>query len=42
MQHYIAFVLTFYIPFLQIDYYYISNQGFPIEGWAVVYYITHL
>lgn len=26
----------------QIDYHYISSQGFPIEGWAVVYYITHL
>ncbi|EHA99923.1 Protein GPR107 [Heterocephalus glaber] len=25
-----------------IDYHYISSQGFPIEGWAVVYYITHL
>ncbi|XP_067106508.1 protein GPR107 [Osmerus mordax] len=28
--------------FHAIDYHYISNQGFPIEGWAVVYYITHL
>lgn len=28
--------------FFQIDYHYISSQGFPIEGWAVVYYITHL
>ncbi|MBW00071.1 hypothetical protein ESR_11708, partial [Eschrichtius robustus] len=27
---------------VQIDYHYISSQGFPIEGWAVVYYITHL
>ncbi|OXB73516.1 UNVERIFIED_CONTAM: hypothetical protein H355_012483 [Colinus virginianus] len=27
---------------LDIDYHYISSQGFPIEGWAVVYYITHL
>ncbi|ELV11785.1 Protein GPR107 [Tupaia chinensis] len=26
----------------KIDYHYISSQGFPIEGWAVVYYITHL
>nr|XP_036863249.1 protein GPR107 [Manis javanica] len=26
----------------RIDYHYISSQGFPIEGWAVVYYITHL
>uniref|UniRef100_G1P8B0 G protein-coupled receptor 107 n=1 Tax=Myotis lucifugus TaxID=59463 RepID=G1P8B0_MYOLU len=25
-----------------IDYHYISSQGFPMEGWAVVYYITHL
>ncbi|KAG8141984.1 putative Protein GPR107-like protein [Naja naja] len=31
------------VPFsLDIDYHYISTQGYPIEGWAVVYYITHL
>ncbi|CAM4646690.1 unnamed protein product, partial [Lepidochelys olivacea] len=24
------------------DYHYISCQGFSIEGWAVVYYITYL
>ncbi|EGW13317.1 Protein GPR107 [Cricetulus griseus] len=31
-----------YSMHLSIDYHYISSQGFPIEGWAVVYYITHL
>uniref|UniRef100_A0A8C3T5I9 G protein-coupled receptor 107 n=1 Tax=Chelydra serpentina TaxID=8475 RepID=A0A8C3T5I9_CHESE len=30
------------LMFRAIDYYYISCQGFPIEGWAVVYNITHL
>ncbi|NP_001088393.1 G protein-coupled receptor 107 S homeolog [Xenopus laevis] len=30
------------LVFHAIDYHYISSQGFPIEGWAVVYYIMHL
>lgn len=26
----------------QINYYFINTEGHPIEGWAVMYYITHL
>ncbi|XP_007901015.1 protein GPR107 [Callorhinchus milii] len=38
----LAFTKSFSLVFHAIDYHYISTQGFPIEGWAVVYYITHL
>uniref|UniRef100_A0A4W4GC86 GOST seven transmembrane domain-containing protein n=1 Tax=Electrophorus electricus TaxID=8005 RepID=A0A4W4GC86_ELEEL len=38
----LPFTKSISLVFHAIDYYYISNQGFPIEGWAVVYYITHL
>lgn len=27
---------------LQINYYFINSQGHPIEGLAVMHYITHL
>ncbi|KAJ1133921.1 hypothetical protein NDU88_000393 [Pleurodeles waltl] len=38
----LPFIKSLSLVFHAIDYHYISTQGFPIEGWAVVYYITHL
>uniref|UniRef100_A0ACB8F003 Uncharacterized protein n=1 Tax=Sphaerodactylus townsendi TaxID=933632 RepID=A0ACB8F003_9SAUR len=38
----LPFTKSLSLVFHAIDYHYISTQGFPIEGWAVVYYITHL
>ncbi|XP_043096145.1 protein GPR107 isoform X2 [Puntigrus tetrazona] len=38
----LPFTKSLSLIFHAIDYYYISNQGFPIEALAVVYYITHL
>ncbi|XP_077161016.1 protein GPR107 [Paroedura picta] len=38
----LPFTKSLSLVFHAIDYHYISVQGFPIEGWAVVYYITHL
>ncbi|XP_055964861.1 protein GPR107 [Sorex fumeus] len=38
----LPFTKSLSLVFHAIDYHYISCQGFPIEGWAVVYYITHL
>lgn len=26
----------------QINFHFINSKGHPIEGWAVMYYITHL
>ncbi|XP_029776861.1 protein GPR107 isoform X1 [Suricata suricatta] len=38
----LPFTKSLSLVFHAVDYHYISSQGFPIEGWAVVYYITHL
>ncbi|XP_055055499.2 protein GPR107 [Misgurnus anguillicaudatus] len=38
----LPFTKSLSLVFHAIDYYYISNQGFPMEALAVVYYITHL
>ncbi|XP_072421807.1 protein GPR107 isoform X1 [Chiloscyllium punctatum] len=38
----LAFTKSLSLVFHAIDYHFISTQGYPIEGWAVVYYITHL
>nr|XP_060613519.1 protein GPR107 [Anolis sagrei ordinatus] len=38
----LPFTKSLSLVFHAIDYHYISTQGYPIEGWAVVYYITHL
>ncbi|XP_037351332.1 protein GPR107 [Talpa occidentalis] len=38
----LPFTKSLSLVFHAIDYHYISSQGFPMEGWAVVYYITHL
>lgn len=34
--------LLVFLWFLQINYHFINSKGHPIEGWAVMYYITHL
>lgn len=38
----LPFTKSLSLVFHAIDYHYIATQGYPIEGWAVVYYITHL
>lgn len=40
----LVWVLIFlcFLCFLQINYHFINSKGHPIEGWAVMYYITHL
>nr|XP_033816210.1 protein GPR107 isoform X2 [Geotrypetes seraphini] len=38
----LPFTKSLSLVFHAIDYHYISSQGYPMEGWAVVYYIAHL
>ncbi|XP_053551802.1 protein GPR107 [Bombina bombina] len=38
----LPFTKSLSLVFHSIDYHFISEKGYPIEGWAVVYYIMHL
>ncbi|XP_028907880.1 protein GPR108 [Ornithorhynchus anatinus] len=38
----LAFTKSISLLFRSINYYFINNQGHPIEGLAIMYYITHL
>ncbi|XP_044043567.1 protein GPR108-like [Siniperca chuatsi] len=38
----LAFTKSTSLVFHSINYHFISTEGHPIEGWAVMYYITHL
>uniref|UniRef100_A0A8C1LEB2 G protein-coupled receptor 108 n=1 Tax=Cyprinus carpio TaxID=7962 RepID=A0A8C1LEB2_CYPCA len=38
----LAYTKAVSLLFHSINYHFINSEGHPIEGWAVVYYITHL
>ncbi|XP_037111949.1 protein GPR108-like [Syngnathus acus] len=38
----LAFTKSTSLVFHSINYHFINTEGHPIEGWAVMYYITHL
>lgn len=38
----LAFTKSMSLVFHSINYYFINTEGHPIEGWAIMYYITHL
>lgn len=38
----LAYTKTVSLVFHSINYHFINEEGHPIEGWAVMYYITHL
>ncbi|KAJ8283573.1 hypothetical protein COCON_G00024230 [Conger conger] len=38
----LAFTKSISLVFHSINYHFINKEGHPIEGWAVMYYITHL
>ncbi|XP_073697750.1 protein GPR108 [Garra rufa] len=38
----LAYTKAVSLLFHSINYYFINSEGHPIEGWAVMYYITHL
>ncbi|KAG7484988.1 hypothetical protein JOB18_000322 [Solea senegalensis] len=38
----LAFTKSISLVFHSINFYFINTEGHPIEGWAVMYYITHL
>ncbi|XP_060949398.1 protein GPR108 isoform X2 [Limanda limanda] len=38
----LAFTKATSLVFHSINFYFINTEGHPIEGWAVMYYITHL
>ena len=31
-----------FVATLQINFHFISKYGAPIEGWAILFYVTHL